>query len=88
MIEHFSKTIVLEPLTSKEAKHTCYAYEHGVLSRYGACAEMITDQGTEFQGEFQACMTRNFIDHRITSANHPQADGLAERCVQTVQRSI
>ena len=23
MIEHFSKTIVLEPLTSKEAKHTC-----------------------------------------------------------------
>ena len=88
MIEHFSKTVVLEPLVSKEAKHTCYAFEHGVLSRYGACAELVTDQGTEFQGEFQACMARNFIDHRTTSPNHPQADGLAERCVQTLKRSI
>ena len=26
MIEHFSKTIALEPLQTKEAKHTCYAY--------------------------------------------------------------
>ena len=77
MIEHFSKTIVLDPLTSKEAKHTCYAYEHGVLSRYGACAELISDQGTKFEGVFQACMTRNFIDHRTTSANHHSAfDGI------------
>ena len=28
------------------------------------------------------------IDHRRTSANHPEADGLAERCVLTVKRSI
>ena len=88
MIKHFSKTIALEPLQTKEAKHTCYAYEHGVLSRYGSCAELLTDRGTEFEGEFHACMVRNFIDHRRTSANHPQADGLAERCVQTVKRSI
>ena len=52
MIEHFSKTIVLEPLPTKEAKHTCYAYEHGVLSRYGSCAELLTDRGTEFESEF------------------------------------
>ena len=88
MIEHFSKTIVLEPLQSKQAKDTCYAYEHGVLSRYGSCAELVTDRGGEFEGEFHACMERNFIDHRRTSANHPQADGLAERCVQTVKRSV
>ena len=71
MIEHFSKAIALEPLPTKEAKHTCYAYEHGVLSRYGSCAELLTDRGTEFEGEFHACMVRNFIDHRRTSANHP-----------------
>jgi hypothetical protein len=59
-----------------------------VLSRYGSCAELVTDGGTEFKGEFQQCMVRNFIDHRTTSPNHPQADGLAERCVQTVKRSI
>ena len=76
MIEHFSKTIALEPLQTKEAKHTCYAYEH-LLSRYKSCAELLTDRGTEFEGEFHACMVRNFIDHRRTSVNHPLADGLA-----------
>ena len=88
MIEHFSKIVVLEPLQTKEAKHTCYANEHGVLSRYGSCAELVTDQGTDFEGEFHACMIRNFNDHRRTSANQPQANGLAECCVQTVKRSI
>jgi hypothetical protein len=87
-VEHFSKVVVLEPLPSKEAKHTCYAFEHGVLGRFGACAEVVTDQGTEFQGEFAAMLARCFIDHRTTSANHPQANGAAERCVQTVKRSL
>jgi hypothetical protein len=88
MVEHFSKTLVLEPLTGKEPRHTAYAFEHGVLGRFGACAELITDRGTEFAGEFQAMMASNFIDHRQTSPNHPQADGLAERCVQTVKRGL
>jgi hypothetical protein len=88
MVEHFSKTLVLEPLPSKESKHTAYAFEHGVLGRFGACAEVITDQGSEFLGEFQAMLAKNFIDHRTTSANHPQADGLAERCVQIVKKGL
>eukprot|EP00983_Pelagomonas_calceolata_P025683 805206-Pelagomonas_calceolata.AAC.1 len=28
------------------------------------------------------------IDHRVTASNHPQADGLAERAVQTVKRAL
>jgi hypothetical protein len=88
MIEHFSKLLVLEPLTAKEAKCTCYAFEHGVLGRFGACAEVVTDQGSEFLGEFQAMLARCFIDHRTTSPGHPQANGAAERCVQTVKRCL
>lgn len=88
MIEHFSKTLVLEPLPSKESKHTAYAFEHGVLGRFGSCAELISDNGSEFMGELQTLCVSHFIDHRTTSANHPQADGLAERAVQTVKRSI
>jgi hypothetical protein len=88
MIEHFSKTVVLTPLTCKEAKRTAYAFEAGVLARFGACAEVITDQGSEFRGEFAEMCSRAFIDHRTTSANHPPANGLAERCVQTVKNCL
>ena len=55
-----------------------------VLCGYGAPAEVLTDQGTEFRGEFQEMLDEALIDHRRTSRDHPQANGLAERMVQTL----
>ena len=57
-------------------------------SRFGALAEVLTDQGREFQGDFQALCELAYIDHRTTSRDHPEADGLAERMVQTVKRGL
>lgn len=50
--------------------------------------EVVTDQGGEFQGEFQALMDRCGIDHRLTSPYHPQANGLTERANQTLTKSL
>ena len=88
MIEHFSKWLELVPLTQKTARFTAAAFKDCVLSRYGAPAECLTDQGTEFRGEFQALLDEALIDHRRTSRDHPQADGLAERMVQTVKQAL
>ena len=87
-IEYFSKWVELIPLKSKEASETAAAFMSHVLGRYGAPAEVLTDQGTEFQGAFHALLTDCLIDHRMTSPGHPQADGLAERCVQTVKKGL
>eukprot|EP00877_Chromochloris_zofingiensis_P014512 jgi/Chrzof1/9314/UNPLg00283.t1 len=51
-IEHYSKHIELVPLPSKKAKHTAAGIAHAVLGRFGSCAEVLTYQGTEWQGEF------------------------------------
>jgi site-specific DNA-cytosine methylase len=88
MVEYFSKTIELAPLKAKEAVNTRAAFLDCVLGRYGACAEVVTDQGTEFQGAFDDLLVSAYIDHRMTAPNHPQADGLAERAVQTVKRAL
>ena len=87
-VEYFSKQIEVVPIPDKTAQHTTAAFLSAVLARYGACAEVVTDQGSEFQGEFHALLQQAFIDHRTTSANHPQADGLAERAVQTIKRAL
>ena len=87
-IEHFSKWIELIPLKDKSASQVSQAYLMHVLSRFGASAEVLTDQGGEFEGELQALLDKCFIDHRITSAYHPQANGLAERQVQTFKRGL
>ena len=88
MIEHFSKWIELVVLPRKESSLVADAFLQRVLTLYGAPAEVLTDQGTEFAGQFQSLCDVALIDHRRTSRDHPQADGLAERMVQTVKFSL
>ena len=75
-------------MPTKEARDTAYAFQHGVLERFGSCAEVLTDNWGEYQGEFQQRLSACFIDHRLTSPNHPQANGLAERSVGTIKRAL
>jgi hypothetical protein len=49
---------------------------------------VLIDQGREFLGEFQTLCEQAMIDHRTTSRDHPEADGLAECMVQTVKRGF
>ncbi len=88
MVEHFSKWIELVPSLDKSSKGVAYAFFDKVFSHFGAPAEVLTDQGTEFQGEFQVLCDKALIDHQTTSRDHPEADGLAKRVVQTVKRAL
>jgi hypothetical protein len=87
-IEAFSKHAEIIPIQSKAPSEVAWHFKHHVLCRFGACAEVVTDQGNEFQGEFAELLATAFIEHRHTSAYHPQANGLAERCVQTVKNCL
>jgi hypothetical protein len=51
MIEHFTKWVELVPIPEKSSFYIAAALK-GVLTRFGAPAEVLTDQGEEFQGEF------------------------------------
>ena len=55
---------------------------------FEAPAEVLTDQRREFLGSFVALYTMALIDHRTTSRDLSEADGLAERVVQTVKRGL
>ena len=87
-VDHWSKVVELVPLPDKTAACTASAFKAAVLARYGSCAECLTDGGQEWRGEFEALLEQCFIDHRVTSASHPQTNGCAERCVQTVKRAL
>ena len=87
-IEHFSKYLEVFPLRDKSSAEVAYHFAHGIISRYGACAEVVSDGGGEFEGAFSDLLCRCLIDHRVTSASHPQANGASERLVQTIKASI
>ena len=87
-VEYFSKQIEVIALPDKTAECTAAAFLSAVICRYGAPAEVVTDGGAEWKGEFEKLLRESLIDHRVTSPNHPQADGLAERAVQTIKSSL
>ena len=87
-IEYFSKQIEIIAIPNKTAEVTAAAFLSHVICRYGAPAEVVTDGGSEFKGAFDALLEEALVTHRVTSPNHPQADGLAERAVQTMKRSL
>ena len=49
-----------------------------VLVHFGTLAEILTDQRREFLDVFEKLCIKAFIDHRTTSWDHLEADGLAE----------
>jgi transposase InsO family protein len=87
-VEYYSKHVELVCLPDKKAKTTATAFLTHVLSRFGSCAEVVTDQGTEWRDAFDTLLESCYIDHRVTSPNHPQSDGLAERVVQTLKKAL
>jgi hypothetical protein len=46
MIEHFSKWVELVVLLDKSSHSTSQTFLQQILSRFGACAECLTDQGS------------------------------------------
>jgi hypothetical protein len=88
MVEHFSKWVELVVLLNKSSHSTSHAFLQHVLSRFGACVECLTNQGSEFRGEFQDLVDHAFIDHCRTSTDHPQVDGLAKKMVQTCKKGL
>ena len=80
MVEHFSKWIELVALPDRESEGSAFAFLDRVLSHFGAPAQVLTDQGTEFRGEFQKLCDQALIDHRTTSRDHPEMVWQKEWC--------
>jgi hypothetical protein len=80
--------VELVALPDKPSHNTNQAFLQHVLNRFGACVECLTDQRFIFRGEFQELFDHALIDHRRTSRDHPQADGLAEKMVQTCKKGL
>ena len=87
-VENLTRFVVLIPLFDKEATTTAFAFRTHIYGMFGSSAEVVTDGGTEFLAEFDELLESLLIDHRHSSSYHPQANGMAERIVQVVKKSL
>ena len=87
-VDYFSKYVVAEALKSKTAGDIAL-FLYNLQSQYGAAAVHINDQGGDFVNDVATKIhTLSGTRQRITSACHPQTNGLAERNNRTIQSML
>ena len=87
-VNYMSKSIEAEAVPDKSSETTAEFFHREIVCRHGTPVQEVTDQGGEFQGDFQALLEKSGIDHRKTSPYHSQANGLTERANQLLTRSL
>ena len=88
-VDYLSKYCEMRPLKEKSAKEVARFIYEDLICRWGCSVYHITDQGREFVNStnkelLDLCCTKQ----RITSAYHPQANGLSEHMNRSTQESL
>ena len=85
MIDAFTKWVEAVALPSKEAKFVARAFATSWIARHGAPEKLVTDQGSEFTASvFRELVDSLHINHTLSTAGHPESNGLVERANQTI----
>ena len=88
IIDYYSKWVEAIPVADLLSGTTARLFHLHVCARFGLPAEVITDGGSAFRGEFHDFCVRKHIHHRIISEDLPRSNGLAERAVQTIKAAL
>ena len=89
-VDRLSKMIILIP--TKEAidaqQFAQLFYEH-VVCKHGMPVTLVSDRGTLVNNAFWRALTKLIqLDHRMSSAYHPQTDGQTERTNRVVEEML
>ena len=88
IIDYYSKWVEAIPTSDLLSGTTARLFHLHICARFGMPAEVITDGGSAFRGDFHELCVRKLIHHRIISEDLPRSNGLAERAVQTIKAAL
>ncbi|XP_017302025.1 uncharacterized protein LOC103515183 [Diaphorina citri] len=88
-IDRFTRWFEAIPLTDQSAEIVAQAFFNGWISRFGTPVYLVTDQGRNFLSFlFKEVSALLGIELKHTTAYHPQANGLIERCHRTLKAAL
>ena len=88
VVDAHSKWPEVSMMTSSTSQQTIDALR-SLFSRYGLPEQLVSDNGTQFtSAEFTQFLKANGIKHIRSAPYHPSSNGLAERFVRTLKRSL
>lgn len=88
-VDYFTKWPEAIPMPNQEATTIAEALVSNFFCRFGACMELHSDQGRNFESAVLAEVCKIFGVHKTrTTALYPQSDGLVERFNRTLLNSL
>lgn len=86
VVDVFSRHVFLSKLKHKEAADTTAALR-GIINRNGIAPDhLLSDNGTEWLGDFQQFCTENNIKQHFTRSYSPEANGVVERMNKEIRK--
>jgi hypothetical protein len=79
MVDYVSKWVEAMPCHKASTEESIAMIKSMIFSRFGTPRILISDGGTHFTGKnFKKCFSKLGIEHRVSTAYHPQTNGQAE----------
>jgi transposase InsO family protein len=79
MVDYISKWVEAMPCHKASTEESIAMIKSMIFPRFGTPRILISDGGTHFTGKnFKKCLSKFGIEHRISTAYHPQTNGQAE----------
>ena len=88
-VDRFTRWPVAVPLTDITAESVCNAFAYGWIQHFGVPSTITTDRGSQFSSEIFLQLTKTWgIKTLMTTAYHPEANGLVERLHRRLKESL
>jgi hypothetical protein len=79
MVDYVSKWVEAMPCRKASTEESIIMIKNVFFPRFGTPRILISDGGTHFTGKnFKKCLSKLGIEHRVSTAYHPQTNGQAE----------
>jgi transposase InsO family protein len=79
MVDYVSKWVEAMPCRKASTEESITMIKNVIFPRFGTPRILIRDGGTHFTGKnFKKCLSKLGIEHRVSTAYHPQTNGQAE----------
>jgi transposase InsO family protein len=89
VIDRSTRWVEAIPLKNMEASTCAEHFVSGWVSRFGIPATVTTDRGTQFTSSTWAALCRQLgTEHILTTAFHPQANGMVERVHRQIKDAL
>jgi len=76
-------------MEASTAKDLAYAFTRIIIAQHGVPKTIITDRGTTMNSKFWKTFIADMgVQHKMSTAYHPQTDGQTERLNQTLEQYL